>query len=144
MESADPSIPVLGALPTIQVDYEKIPSKMAFKIGEVADIVGVKPYVLRYWETEFEALRPQKSKSNQRVYHRRDVETALLIKTLLHKERYSIEGARSALRRARGQVRVQQTVKHQLKQVEQSQSKVLEKAHLLLEEIQGLKGRFEP
>ncbi len=82
-------------------DLEKIPDKLAFRIGEVADILGVKPYVLRYWESEFEALSPKKSKHNQRMYERRDVETLLLIKKLLYKDRFSIEGARAALRRTK-------------------------------------------
>ena len=59
-----------------------VPNKMAFKIGEVADITGVKPYVLRYWETEFDTLSPQKSAYNQRMYLKKDVETVLLIKNI--------------------------------------------------------------
>jgi len=76
----------------------QIPDKLFFRIGEVAKIVGVKPHVLRYWETEFNDIRPQKTKSNHRVYARKDVETLLLIKDLLHKQRFTIEGARKALR----------------------------------------------
>ncbi len=68
--------------------------KLYYKIGEVADIVGVKPYVLRYWETEFSNLRPSKSKSKHRLYRRKDVDTLLEIKRLLHQERFTIEGAR--------------------------------------------------
>ena len=78
-------------------EISKIPDKMAFKIGEAAKIVGVKTYVLRYWETEFKALKPKKSKNNQRVYTRKDVELAMIIKKLLHEDRFSIEGAISAL-----------------------------------------------
>ncbi len=91
---------------------EHIPSKMAFKIGEAADLVGVKQYVLRYWETEFEQLRPKKSKNNQRVYSRRDVETALMIKKLLYTDRFSIEGARGALRNLKNQVKEEKEMKH--------------------------------
>lgn len=75
-----------------------LPDKLYFKIGEVARIVGVKPHVLRYWETEFEILRPGKSRSRHRLYRRRDVETLLEIKRLLHEERFTIEGARRHLR----------------------------------------------
>ena len=57
-----------------------IPDKQYFKIGEVAEIAGVEPYVLRYWETEFKSIRPEKTRSNQRLYRRRDVETVLTIK----------------------------------------------------------------
>jgi DNA-binding transcriptional MerR regulator len=87
--------------PELERDLARIPDKMAFKIGEVADLLDVKPYVLRYWETEFEQLKPKKSKHNQRMYERRDVETLMLIKKLLYRDRFSIEGARTALKRLR-------------------------------------------
>lgn len=72
--------------------------KLYFKIGEVAQIVGVAAYVLRYWETEFKAIRPQKSRTQQRVYRRRDVETLLKIKHLLYAKKFTIAGARQQLR----------------------------------------------
>jgi DNA-binding transcriptional MerR regulator len=72
--------------------------KLYFKIGEVARIVGVKPYVLRYWETEFSILRPGKTRSKHRLYRRRDVDLLLRIKDLLHTRRFTIEGARKKLR----------------------------------------------
>lgn len=75
-----------------------IPEKAYFRIGEVARILGVKPYVLRYWESEFKAIRPQKSRSQQRLYRRRDVELLLRIKRLLYEERFTIAGARRKLR----------------------------------------------
>lgn len=78
---------------------EKIPDKMAFKIGEVARLIGVKTYVLRYWETEFEALNPKKSRNNQRVYEKKDVVMVMMIKKLLYDDRFSIEGAKSALKK---------------------------------------------
>ncbi|MCB0421174.1 MAG: MerR family transcriptional regulator [Bdellovibrionales bacterium] len=97
--------PSADVLPTeVTVDEElqnaltSIPEKMAFKIGEVSELVGVKPYVLRYWESEFDALNPKKSRHNQRVYQKRDVELVMMIKKLLYRDRYSIEGARSALK----------------------------------------------
>lgn len=101
------------SLPQLQIESDSelmqaitaIPKQMAFKIGDVAEIVGVKQYVLRYWETEFDALKPRKSKNGQRVYTRRDVETAMMIKKLLYKDRFSIEGARTALRQLKGKVR---------------------------------------
>jgi DNA-binding transcriptional MerR regulator len=82
-----------------------IPDRMAFKIGDVAEILGIKQYVLRYWETEFEILSPKKAVNNQRMYHRRDVENALLIRKLLHRDRFSIEGARNAMKELKSQVR---------------------------------------
>jgi DNA-binding transcriptional MerR regulator len=72
--------------------------KLYFKIGEVAEIVGVAPHVLRYWETEFATLKPQKSRTQQRVYRRRDVATLLRIKRLLYVEKFTIAGARKQLR----------------------------------------------
>ena len=81
------------------MDSGAFPSdKLYFKIGEVAQIVGVKPYVLRYWETEFSVIKPGKTRSKHRLYRRRDVETLLQIKELLHQRRFTIEGARKHLR----------------------------------------------
>src|SRR3989344_1260474 len=75
-----------------------IPNKLYFRIGEVADLLGVKPYVLRYWETEFPDIKPAKSKSGQRLYKRRDVELLVRIKQLLYLERFTINGARKRLK----------------------------------------------
>lgn len=75
----------------------QIPDKMFFRIGEVSGITGVKPYVLRYWESEFRLLRPSKNKSGQRVYRRRDVETVIEIKELLHQRKFTIAGAKKWL-----------------------------------------------
>ena len=72
--------------------------KLYFKIGEVAEIVGVPAYVLRYWETEFRTVKPQKSRTQQRVYRRRDVGTLLKIKQLLYVEKFTIAGARQKLK----------------------------------------------
>jgi len=78
-----------------------IPNRLYFRIGDVSEILGVKPYVLRFWETEFPMVSPQKSNTGQRVYRRGDVEALAAIKTLLYKERYSIEGARRKIRELR-------------------------------------------
>lgn len=74
-----------------------IPEKIFFKIGEVCDLVGVQPHVLRYWETEFPMLSPQKNRAGQRTYRRRDVEISLRIKELLYEELYTIAGAKKKL-----------------------------------------------
>jgi DNA-binding transcriptional MerR regulator len=74
-----------------------IPEKLYFKIGEVCELVGVQAHVLRYWETEFPMLSPQKNTSGQRSYRRKDVEMALRIKQLLYKEMFTIAGARKKL-----------------------------------------------
>ena len=75
----------------------QIPEKFHFKIGEVSRILGVKPYVLRFWETEFH-ITPTKNRSQHRVYKRAEVETLLEIKRLLYEERFTIEGARAKLK----------------------------------------------
>ena len=72
--------------------------KRYYRIGEVSRITGVKPYVLRYWESEFRWMAPQKSKSKQRLYRRRDIDMIQLIKKLLYEQRYTIAGARKKLR----------------------------------------------
>ena len=75
----------------------EIPDKLYFKIGEVSDLLGVEPYVLRYWETEFPVLSPKKSGTGHRLYRRKDVELLLRIKHLLYEKRYTIQGARQTL-----------------------------------------------
>lgn len=74
-----------------------IPEKIYFKIGEVCELVGVQAHVLRYWETEFPMLSPQKNRSGQRSYRRRDVEISLRIKELLYDEMFTIAGAKKKL-----------------------------------------------
>lgn len=74
-----------------------IPDRLYFKIGDVARICGVETYVLRFWETQFPQLKPNKSGTGQRLYRRRDVELALEIKRLVHAEGYTLAGARQAL-----------------------------------------------
>lgn len=78
------------------------PSKDYFRIGEVSEVVGVEPHVLRYWESEFPTVRPKKSSSGQRVYSRQDVDKLLRVKELLRNQGFSIAGARKRLREAPG------------------------------------------
>ena len=94
----------------------EIPDKLYFKIGEVSELLGVEPYVLRYWEGEFPVLSPKKSGTGHRLYRRKDVELLLRIKHLLYEKRFTIEGARQSLHseakapkavKARGPKRVQ-------------------------------------
>ena len=75
----------------------EIPDKLYFRIGEVARLAGIKPYVLRFWETEFPTLGPRKSGTGHRLYRRKDVELVLEIKRLLYDKRFTIEGARRFL-----------------------------------------------
>jgi DNA-binding transcriptional MerR regulator len=77
-----------------------LPSKLFFRIGEVAELVGVEPHVLRYWEREFRSVRPTKSAKGQRVYSRRDVESLLRVRDLLYREGFTIAGARKKLQRS--------------------------------------------
>src|ERR1700720_4173009 len=76
---------------------QEIPDKLYFRIGEVARLAGIKPYVLRFWETEFPSLGPKKSGTGHRLYRRKEVEMVLEIKRLLYEERFTIEGARKFL-----------------------------------------------
>jgi DNA-binding transcriptional MerR regulator len=73
------------------------PSKLFYRIGEVSRLTGLEQYVLRYWETEFPQIKPDKGKSKQRLYSKKDLETILQIKHLLYKEGYTIAGARKKL-----------------------------------------------
>jgi DNA-binding transcriptional MerR regulator len=130
--------PHVGAGNHLMTDIGAIPDKMAFKIGEAAEMVGVKQYVLRYWESEFEMLRPRKSKNNQRVYSRRDVETAMMIRKLLYEDRFSIEGARSALRQLKAQVKEEKSIKA----IAQSQETAVSKLRGLVSEIHRMREIF--
>jgi DNA-binding transcriptional MerR regulator len=78
--------------------HVELPDKLYFKIGEVGDIVGVKQHVLRYWESEFPSIRPQKSRTNQRLYRRKDVEAVIAIKHLLYDRKFTIEGAKKYMK----------------------------------------------
>ena len=88
------SEPKIAPMP---IDPEEIPDKLYFRIGEVARLAGIKPYVLRFWETEFPALGPKKSGTGHRLYRRKEVQLVLEIKRLLYEKRFTIEGARKFL-----------------------------------------------
>jgi DNA-binding transcriptional MerR regulator len=75
----------------------KRPVREFYAIGEVCDLFGIKPHVLRYWETQFAALKPPKNRSGNRVYRQRDLELIALIQHLVHEERYTLEGARARI-----------------------------------------------
>ncbi len=93
-----------SSMPHVLVDDElmaeiaTIPDRFGFKIGDVADLLGIKQYVLRYWEQEFDLLNPKKASNNQRLFTKKDVENAFLIRKLLYRDKFSIEGARQALK----------------------------------------------
>ena len=75
----------------------EIPDKSYFRIGEVSKILGVEPYVVRYWEAEFKSVKPMRTPSDQRLYRKKDLEELLVIRDLLYRERFTIEGAKKRL-----------------------------------------------
>ena len=79
----------------------QIPDKLYFKIGEVARVTKIKPYILRYWESEFSIISPDKSRGNQRIYKRKDVELIIYIKNLLYRDKFSLEGAKKKVKEFR-------------------------------------------
>lgn len=89
----------MASQPNRKRSYEPptIPDRLYFKIGDVAQLCGVETYVLRFWESQFPQLKPNKSGTGQRLYRRRDVELALEIKRLVHREGYTLSGARTVL-----------------------------------------------
>ncbi len=80
---------------------EPIAKKAYYSIGEVCDLSGLKPHVLRYWETQFDLLHPTKNRAGNRVYRPKDIELILLVKHLLYERRYTIDGARQKLKEIR-------------------------------------------
>lgn len=78
----------------------EIPDKLYFKIGEVCKITGIEPYILRYWESEFKLIKPFRTKSNQRLYRRKDVEAVLKIRIMLYEQKFTIAGAKKKLKEA--------------------------------------------
>jgi DNA-binding transcriptional MerR regulator len=136
----DPSLQApIEADATLLKDIHSIPLKMAFKIGEAAEMVGVKQYVLRYWESEFDMLRPRKSANGQRVYSRKDVETAMMIKKLLYNDRFSIEGARSALRHLKSTVKSTVMNDKSTEKLARSQETVVSMLQSLVEDIRRVR-----
>lgn len=98
-KDSQPPIP----MPVVDLEIPVIPDRMYFRIGDVAEIAGVQPYVLRFWEKEFDFLSPVKNSTGQRLYRKSDVESVLLVKRLLYLERYSIEGAKKRIKELRRQ-----------------------------------------
>ncbi|MCH2533426.1 MAG: MerR family transcriptional regulator [Bdellovibrionales bacterium] len=116
-------------------EITNIPDKMAFKIGDVAQVSGVKTYVLRYWESEFDELKPKKSKHNQRMYSKKDVEYVLIIKKLLYRDRFSIDGARAALKRLKKDGKNVRKIKEGVSQIKDIHTRM----ENLIERVQKLK-----
>ena len=104
------TIRVMDEIPAI------VPDKLFFRIGEVSQIVGVEPYVIRYWESEFRGLAPKKSSSGQRMFRRKDLELLLEIKGLLYERKFTVEGARRALAERANLRIVRKSTKNELRQ----------------------------
>ena len=113
-------------------DLKNIPSKISFKIGEVAEHLKVKTHVLRYWEMEFRAFHPQKMDNGQRLYFRKDIETALLIRKLLYKDGFSVKGAKKVLAKLKREHR-------QFKKKGDSTEKMMKKIESMRENISNLR-----
>jgi DNA-binding transcriptional MerR regulator len=116
----------------------EIPHKLYFRIGEVAQLVGVEPYVLRYWESEFPTLAPKKSGTGHRLYRRKDVELLLEIKRLLYDRRYTIEGARQHLSAQGKSLQRRPAVKSEQGELFDPAQALLEEIHKELREILAL------
>ncbi len=118
----------------------ELPDRLYFRIGDAAEIVGVKPYVLRYWESEFSIISPSKSESGQRVYCKADVENLLLIKHLLYRDRYSIEGARKKMSELRksGSLKVYRTEMLEMEVAAGRERSAREKLQIAVSELQAI------
>ena len=109
--------------------------KLYYSIGEVSEITGLKQYVLRYWETEFAHLKPNKNSAGNRIYRQNDIENLLEIKKLLHEEKFTIKGAKQYLKSHKQEKKVQQTVKKVLPILDKDEINVLKKLKIGIEEL---------
>lgn len=131
-------------MPNVLVDEEllkeiaTIPDRFGFKIGDVADMLGIKQYVLRYWEQEFDILKPRKASNNQRLYTKKDVENAYLIRKLLYRDKFSIEGARRALKDVKFAVKKEKDFQSVVLKIENVQEQI----RSFVDEIQKTKQMF--
>ncbi len=135
-------------LPAVLVDVQllqelaSIPDRLGFKIGDVADLLGIKQYILRYWEQEFDLLRPKKASNNQRLYTKRDVENAFLIRKLLYRDKFSIEGARQAIRDVKFAVKKEKEYSTALVKLDENHSQLAADARDLVKRIRQIKEVF--
>ena len=124
----------------IKAEVDALPSKLNFKIGEAAKILGVEPHVLRYWEEEFVLLNPKKFSNNQRLYFRKDIELLFLIKTLLYQEKLKIQGVRKHLSQFYHQFK-EEKVK-QVKAINPQSHTMKKEVKSLLDDISSLKSQL--
>lgn len=123
-----------------------LPDKQFFKIGEAAEIVGVRAHVLRYWETEFPSIRPLKTRGAHRMYRRADVEMLCVIHKLLHREGYTIAGARKRVRELRGETVHEPEVAEAARELSLRAELIQVRSDLsaLLVELDALSGEKQP
>jgi DNA-binding transcriptional MerR regulator len=117
----------------------KLPDKLYFKIGEVSKILGVHTHVLRYWESEFPSIKPTKSKSGQRIYKRSDIEVLSLIKDLLYRQKFTIEGARKYLKN----LGIEKSLEEKEKRDQSDIRKVLDATSMRIENLKNILDRME-
>ncbi len=135
-------------MPSVLVDkllleeIASIPDRFGFKIGDVADLLSIKQYVLRYWEQEFDLLKPKKASNNQRLYTKKDVENAFLIRKLLYRDKFSIEGARQALRDVKFAVRKEKDMSSVIQKLDKSNLAYASQIKDLTKDIQRIKELF--
>ena len=135
-------------MPSVLVDelllseIKSIPDRFGFKIGDVADLLGIKQYVLRYWEQEFDLLKPKKASKNQLMYTKKDVENAFLIRKLLYRDKFSIEGARRALKDVKFAMKKEKNISSAMDKIDQNQSYVQEKIKSFIFEIRKTRDLF--
>ena len=113
-----------------------IPDKLFFKIGEVAEIAGVEQHVLRYWEDEFDSLQPEKNRSGQRVYQKKDVELILRIKFLLYEELFTIAGAKKKLK-FRKKIHTQANINFNAEEISQFNKKLKHDLEFILKTLES-------
>ncbi len=136
------------SMPAVLVDQQlideinQIPDRFGFKIGDVADLLGIKQYILRYWEQEFEVLKPKKASNNQRMYTRKDVENAFLIKKLLYRDLFSIEGARLALKDVKFALKKEKSLNTQVQKNDKKNENIQLQLAQIISEIRQLKQLF--
>ena len=119
----------------VDEQMQKIPNKLSFRIGEAAKILSVKPYILRYWESEFEQLKPSKLDNKQRLYFHKDIEVLFLIKKLLYHDGFSIRGAKQALKPLKKEFKKVQTNYKITQRLNQEMDFVIQKVAVLKNNI---------
>lgn len=135
-------------MPSVLVDQQlldeiaAIPDRFGFKIGDVAALLGVEQYVLRYWEQEFELLKPKKASNNQRLYTKKDVENAFLIRKLVHRDKFAIDGARQILKGVKTAVRKEKDMSSVMQKLDKSNTVIASHVKDLVKDIQRIKELF--